>query len=89
MNTIINTVKELSNNYTWLKHCVREIDVTIIGRQHSLIDALDTDKNKLEPIPKCENVKKTSLKSQVDFAEKKRDEQTDKNYPSRDIGNMI
>lgn len=37
---IVALITNMTLKYKWLKDCVKQIDVTNIGRQHSLVDAV-------------------------------------------------
>lgn len=38
---IFAIIQSMSIEFKWLGHCVKQIDVTNIGKQHSLIDAIN------------------------------------------------
>lgn len=38
MGEVVHVVLDMSNALTWLKKCVKEFDVTIVGDEYSLID---------------------------------------------------
>lgn len=39
---IFTIIQSMSTELDWLRKCVEQIDVTNIGKQHSLIDAIET-----------------------------------------------
>ena len=36
MAEVVQIIKKLSSNYTWLKYCVKEFDVTIVSDEYSM-----------------------------------------------------
>ena len=36
MAEVVQVIKKLSSNYTWLKYCVKEFDVTIVSDEYSM-----------------------------------------------------
>lgn len=38
---IFAIIQNMSIEFNWLRHCVEQIDVTNIGKQHSLVDAVN------------------------------------------------
>lgn len=41
MNEVIQIITEMSLSFIWLKKCVKEFDVTIVGGEYSLIDYIN------------------------------------------------
>ncbi len=42
---IIAIITKLSMDFNWLKYCVKEIDVTNVGKQHSLVTTINQVSN--------------------------------------------
>ena len=45
---IVALMIKMSMKIKWLKYCVRQIDVTNIGKQHSLISTINKEPSKEE-----------------------------------------
>lgn len=41
-------IKQMSKDLYWLKYCIKEIDVTNIGRQHSLLNMLESPLDEID-----------------------------------------
>lgn len=42
---VINIITDMSLSFIWLKKCVKEFDVTIVGDEYSLIDYINQENN--------------------------------------------
>jgi len=45
MNEVIQIITNMSLSFIWLKKCVKEFDVTIVGDEYSLIDYINQESN--------------------------------------------
>ncbi len=59
---VANIIMELSTKFDWIKSCVKQIDVTNVGRQYSLLPLINSSKseNNLE-------IEKSSKNKEDDF----------------------
>ena len=45
MAEVVQIIKKLSSNYTWLKYCVKEFDVTIVSDEYSMKSYIQPNRN--------------------------------------------